>query len=694
MNLYRKYKILLLVFIALIFCNDKLSGQPVTIRTLFEEMIDLPRLVELPAQPYKYVQFSSYDRRSTNISEPGWFANSDGFGNEPIPGFERVLKAPDDQGIGEYLICDVKGPGAILRLWTARMNGEITMYLDGDSSPVYKGDAQAFFWETASRLTNGNVDPGMDKLLRQFDATYFPIPFAKNCRIEWKGSIKKLHFYHVGIRLYEPSCDVITFNSSEFEKHLPRIKKICHLLDVSQNGGVKGKRGVIPMESIIPKKIRKTLFNQTGSYAIEYLSLKVAGDNLDEMLRQNILNIYFDGSSSPQVQAPIGDFFGAAPGINPYQSLPFSVEPDGTMECRFLMPFKDSVRIEIENASNQDIQIKGIVKTIDYQWQKDKSMYFGAKWRIDHNLTASNINIIDIPYLIATGKGRVVGAASYLLNPTSAPKSYGNWWGEGDEKIFVDQDTFPSFFGTGTEDYYNYSWSSPRIFSYPYCGQPRNDGPGNRGFVCNYRWHILDDIPFNERLSFYIELLHHGEVPGFAYGRMVYLYALPGLLDDHMSISPDDIREQSLSGWNPIAYKGSAGYRFYNAEEIISTSKNIHVDEDILWAGGKLLVWHPSHQGVKINFSVPKENKDEKSRMVITFAHLPEGGEVSVYVNGKITQFSGKDVLNLYEPYHKVLWNYTSQPLSLNQGNNEVTVEYVGEDKNKQVGIDFFWIKE
>ena len=32
------------------------------------------------------------------------------------------------------------------------------------------------------------------------------------------------------------------------------------------------------------------------------------------------------------------------------------------------------------------------------------------------------------------------------------------WWGEGDEKIFVDGETFPSHFGTGSEDYYGYSF--------------------------------------------------------------------------------------------------------------------------------------------------------------------------------------------------------------------------------------------
>ena len=101
-----------------------------------------------------------------------------------------------------------------------------------------------------------------------------------------------------------------------------------------------------------------------------------------------------------------------------------------------------------------------------------------------------------MPYLIAQGQGVYVGTTTLLMNPNPVPTPYGNWWGEGDEKIFVDNEPRPSTFGTGSEDYYNYAWSSPDIFIFPYCAQPRNDGPANRGFVTNNRWHVLDALPF------------------------------------------------------------------------------------------------------------------------------------------------------------------------------------------------------
>src|SRR5690606_7565276 len=75
---------------------------------------------------------------------PGWFSNADGFGNEPIPAFEAVLKEPGEDGIGDYLICDVQAPGAIVRCWTAAINGQIRVWLDDAAEPVFEGSADDF----------------------------------------------------------------------------------------------------------------------------------------------------------------------------------------------------------------------------------------------------------------------------------------------------------------------------------------------------------------------------------------------------------------------------------------------------------------------------------------------------------------------------------------------------------------------
>ena len=55
------------------------------------------------------------------------------------------------------------------------------------------------------------------------------------------------------------------------------------------------------------------------------------------------------------------------------------------------------------------------------------------------------------------GRGRFLGVMLHVWNPR------GGWWGEGDEKFFVDGEKFPSTIGTGSEDYFGYAWCNPTL---------------------------------------------------------------------------------------------------------------------------------------------------------------------------------------------------------------------------------------
>jgi hypothetical protein len=123
-------------------------AEPLDTGTLLGEMIDMVRLADFPSPAFKTVQFSSHDRRSALPGVPEWFANSDGFGGEPIPNFEAVLDQPNAEGIGRYLICDVEGPGAIVRTWTAAIEGTIRLFLDGAEEPVFDGPAHEFLQQS------------------------------------------------------------------------------------------------------------------------------------------------------------------------------------------------------------------------------------------------------------------------------------------------------------------------------------------------------------------------------------------------------------------------------------------------------------------------------------------------------------------------------------------------------------------
>jgi hypothetical protein len=666
------------------------EGETIDTGYLLREMTDLGRLSRLDGPAYRAMQFSSYDRRSRSRDAEGWFANSDGFGDEPIPGFTEVLREADSAGLGEYLICDVPGPGVVQRLWTAGLNGTVRVYLDNAAKPLYEGPAEDFFWKTTACLSGDDGHPD-SAAFRQFDASYFPIAFARRFRMAWSGNIRQIHFYQVGLRLYEPGTRVQSFNRDDFERFGGEYREAIAGLNGNSEDSA-GSAGTEILDISLPPDSAAVWVLSDGPKVIRHFSFRLEQGDPERLLRKCLLSLYFDGASVPQVQAPLGDFFGAAPGLNPFHSLPFSVQTDGTMICRFPMPFAREARIVLENRSGIAIGLTGKIDARPGEWVAGNTMHFTARWHMDHGLLASRERVVDIPYFVANGTGRLVGAAAHLFNPSEAVMSWGNWWGEGDEKIFVDRDSFPSFFGTGSEDYFNYSWSSERIFSHAYCGQPRNDGPGNRGFVSDYRWHIADDIPFEENIAFYMELLHHGEVPGFSYGRMVYAYALPGLNDWFQPVSEDDLRDIAVPAWEPLAYLGSAGYAFHQAESLLPAGSSAVTVPDDLASGGSLLRWRAA-PGATLRFNLRVPAESGAARLGFTLAHQPGGGAFSVYLNGQPVLFGRQTAISTHADHRKVLRNHISGPVSLKKGSNEIRLDAGDASLDGVVDLDFFWIR-
>jgi hypothetical protein len=701
MNKMAKSVIIVLFLFSFCCVAEKDIQAPVTTATLFEEMVDMFALTYFPEPAFKTVQYSSYDRRSNLPGGPEWFANSDGFGGEPIPNFERILVEPDDEGVGEYLIAEIEGPGAIVRLWTAAIEGTIRLTLDDREELLYDGPALDFFhkfYDSFSEMEGVDNDRFRETIYQR-DACYTPIPFFKGMRLIWVGDVEKIHFYQIGVRLYEEGTEVVSFRPEDITEYRSVIDGVtAALIDPDERMELRSKESPLTFEGTLNPAEKAEMLTLEGPQAVEVLTVQLQARDLDRALRQTVMFISFDGSPRGQVESPVGDFFGAAPGINPYQSLPFTVRPDGTMVSRFIMPFKTSFQLGFENFGEQPVDIKGSVLSLAYDWDDERSMFFRARWRVDHNMIASNTDVQDLPFIIAMGKGLYVGTTSYLLNPNNVPSPSGSWWGEGDEKIFIDDDIIPSTFGTGSEDYYNYSWSVPDIFYFPYCGQPRNDGPGNRGFVTNFRWHILDPLPFTKNIRFYMELKSHERTPGLSYARIGYHYATPGVTDDHLAIMPEDVRPLQLpDGWQPAARRGARNSIFFAAEDIVDSRRQTSLSKDPLWAGGKILIWTPKIKEETKTFTFTVEETGKK-RIHVVFAMTPKSGRVSFLLDGKKTTLANKkETLDLYRPYRTLLRNFTFPTTEFEAGRHTLTILYEGagpQVENPEIGVDFLWVQK
>ena len=169
-----------------------------------------------------------------------------------------------------------------------------------------------------------------------------------------------------------------------------------------------------------------------------------------------LLKISFDGEES--IATPLGDFFGSAPGVNAYQNLFFSVEANGRMTSRLLMPFRKSMRLSLANAGPIPYEVELRLR-IGKRRFTDRSYLLRAQWG---TLTRETWPFFDVDFLKTTGEGKVVGTVYQIANPVLI------WWGEGDQKVFIDGESFPSTFGTGTEDDYGMAYGYNQSMTCPY----------------------------------------------------------------------------------------------------------------------------------------------------------------------------------------------------------------------------------
>lgn len=629
-------------------------------------MVDLERLCRWPDPAYATVQFGSSDRRTVAPDQPGWFANADGFGQEPVPNFAEVLRAPGDDGTGEYLVCDVAGPGAIVRGWSAGMDGVLRVWLDGGDEPLFTGKGYDFFARRSSALVHGfaALPEPVRALLQQEDADYLPVPFAERLRVTWTGRVRDLHFYQLQVRRYEPGADVRTAAAGDFAIDPARLRRTeaGAALFAAGQPGQGGDAGAAAVAfALAPGGTVAHELRAARPAVLRELTFRLRAAEPGRALRSVLLRITCDGASVPQVEAPLGDFFATFAGFAPHRSLPLEVHEDGTLVCRWPMPFAQTLRIELIDASAaaaapvraaEGPVLAGtlLARAGDLAGGPgggfdERTLHFHARWRVDHGLHARARHApIDLPYLTALGRGRLVGLGCQIVNPPMAPDWRGNWWGEGDEKIFVDGEL--TTLGTGSEDYFNYSWSHWRWFAHPYCGQPVSSGPGNCGYVANHRFQILDDLPFAQSLAAAMELWSHRPVHPLSYGRIAWFYARPGAVTDHRRPQPDELRLPALLPWDDGAFADQDAVWRPGERGYVTRDGAVAPAEPDAWTrSGAILLWTAPPGGeLLFPFQV-----DEQAlyRLRLCCRQRPDAPAVQVLVDGVLQRRGAEDTFSL-----------------------------------------------
>jgi hypothetical protein len=275
----------------------------------------------------------------------------------------------------------------------------------------------------------------------------------------------------------------------------------------------------------------RTLAEVAGPGVITHLWFTIATPERYH-LKKIVLRMYWDGESLPAVESPIGDFFGLGLGeYFLYESGPLSVGSQKALNCYFPMPFRKSARITVTNEGA--VPIGSFYYNFD--WQKHRSplseiAYFHAEyrqasptsgWTADWQANAdAKVNgranpdgVSNYVILETEGKGHYVGVTHSIL------QNQGDWWGEGDEMMFIDDRAKPKIIGTGSEDYYLGAWcyggcgispfgSSRPTFAYKQYGNPMNGGDHRGAKWMVYRFHTDSPVPFEKYFKMTIEHGH------------------------------------------------------------------------------------------------------------------------------------------------------------------------------------------
>jgi|GEM_PF-235603 len=557
----RRTLALVIVVLVVISGCHLFQSKKKTYSDIVKRLMDLESLAVLPEEGEMGGMISSYDVKSkyneSSSQYEDWSANRDG--DTP----ENLKKEGDD-----YVIAELKGPGSIVRIWSAMPDsGHVKIYIDGSEEPVIDMPFEDYFDSTQAPFNY----PQLVYESASGKNNYVPISYQESCKIVAQEGWGK--YYQFNYITFHPETKVESFTKELKPEDKAALEEV--------NDYFAEKRGKSPYkieegdeektlkEDVDIEAGKSTLIEIAGEYGIKAIKIKTNFADREEeeiALRKLVLQIKWDGESEPSVWAPLGDFFGTTPGVNYYKTLPLGMTEDG-FYCYWYMPFAEKAEIEIINNDEKNHQLSYEIVYGELNHKIEELGRFHAKWHGDVFPLEDTARWPDWTVLTTEGKGRFLGMMLHVLSPDKmecldAAGLGAAWWGEGDEKFFVDGEKFPSTFGTGTEDYFGYAWGNPSFFERPFNSQSMT--MNNRGHQTLTRWQIADNVPFHKSFDAYLEKYYPNEC-NTTYNCVAYWYLAADGKDPHTS------GEVIIENWAPMPVVAPEDRLFLEGDSIIVT---------------------------------------------------------------------------------------------------------------------------
>ena len=681
-----------LLCVSSILFAKTVADDKITLEDLLDEMISFDEAVYFPQ--YFCLQESSYDRRSISPNLPGWWANDDGFG---------FVRTDNIGGRTEKVLFDQEGPGVITRIWITTQNktGTLRFYFDDNTTPGWEVPAYDFV-RFGIAMGEGLCQPHTSyeaELQRKGGSTFFfPIPYAQRCKItleEPDPNNAPPRYYGINYRRYPAGIQVETFSQEVANRAAAKIQQADETLlnpPTFNEGTVLSDN-----QRLSPNKAVKINLPE-GENAIRTITFKVTLDNperYEQVMRELILETEFDSKKTSWV--PLGDFSGAGMGAPYVKSWYLDADGKGEIVSRWVMPYKENGNITLTNHSNENVQVSVKVNVAPFEWN-NRTLYFHTSWKQElevpltwNGSNNSPDNALDWEFALIEGKGVYRGDVLSLFNYAE------RWYGEGDEKIWVDDEDFPSHFGTGTEDYYNSSWAPVIPFHTPFGGAPRADKASSNGYNTFFRTRNLDGIPFWEKFKFEIEMICWDRDSSADYSSTFFWYGNSSA--EAKNTSGIEEAKWALPAAGVYKITDCIEFETYPAADY-SPSLDVQVQDmnpfsEGLWSGEYQRFFAQATVGDYVTYCF-KDLKKVEQRLVIYLTKASDYGKLSFTINGQVSPVT-------FDGYSQPV--VSSSPVDLGtympdeNGEIELKITFIGTNSQIQgsrhlIGLDCIQIME
>ena len=450
----------------------------------------------------------------------------------------------------------ITGPGIIYRFWMPHLTADrafaVRMFFDGEAAPRIDTTSNVVFAQQFSYFSTPFVNTCAGG-----QVCYEPIPFAESLRIETVNHTLPAddswspdrHYYQYTYATLPPGTQLTSYTGVLTpQQEMERSAAAALFTNLGQHpaGDDPGAVVVSTPSVSIPSGGTCTLLETTGPGVVRRLNLAMTSASDADLDGLHIV-AYYDTETTPAIDVPVAQFFGAGHLRASYRSLPLGTDsPDGYYSY-WPMPFRQSISVALHNTSTDTISIGSArVEYLPGPLGNDMC-YLRVHACTDTWPSGQGYH----PILSATGRGHYVGSFLFLHSAAYSFRML-----EGDEVVSVDGSVVEA--GTGTEDAHNggyyYNWVAvqsdepegvrPQTATRPLSGilhvHSLLDPLDTR--VDQYRWYVADRVPFESSIDVKIEKSY--SVATAEWTSVAFWYQQPllkGDLDNDGDVDGDDL---------------------------------------------------------------------------------------------------------------------------------------------------------